>query len=77
MVTPSLMKGETMQTFTYCSEEGVTAVVDVLPHKYSMELNRSDMTELVTVLQMGWDNGSEWAGDFLSSIAQTLDIEFI
>jgi len=66
-----------MDSYTYCSDKGVAAVIENLPPKYAMELNRSDMTNLVSSLRLAYHFGNEWAGEFLSSIAETVDIEFV
>jgi len=66
-----------MHSFTFASEEGCIAVVENLPERYAMELVRSDMIGLVEALRIAWENCNDWAGDFLSSIATTVDVEFI
>lgn len=66
-----------MSSFTYGSKEGAEAVVNRLPQHYDMSLNRTDMEELVTVLRRSWEHGNDWAGDFLSTIAETVGVEFV
>lgn len=66
-----------MKSYTYCSDESVAAIIESLPDRYPMELTRSDMTQLVQALKMAHDDGLDWAGDFLSIIATTVDVEMI
>lgn len=73
-----------MESYTYASDDACAAVIANLPDRYPMELNRSDMASLVKSLQLahlspvdGWEDAAVWAGDFLSSIAQTVGIEFV
>jgi hypothetical protein len=73
------------KAFTYCSEEGIAELKDSLPERYEMSLvsgEDSDMDRLVDALLYTWQSCpeeelSEWAGAFLSSIATTLEIEFV
>lgn len=75
------------QSFTYMSVEGTQAIKDANAtqvDKYTIELNKTDFNRLIDALVIAfcspeWDDidTSDWAGDFISSIGQTLGIEFI
>lgn len=78
------------QSYTALSAEGMMAVVAAQRHdfhahgeKYTIELNASDFQKFASVLhQVATDAGSdpgiaEWAGSWLSDMAETLGIEFI
>jgi len=75
-----------MKTFTF----GETPVVDIvmaLPHKYKMELNKTDMVHLLDVCKIISEHSiqqcsieeeriiQDWATSFRSSILQTIGIE--
>lgn len=45
-------------SYTYCSREGIQAVVDRLPDRYNMNLNRSDMEMLILALS-SYYNGED------------------
>ena len=55
------------------------------PIQYEMRLNPTDFAMMIRCLEFAYRfmglsdqlNTSDWAGDFISGIAQTLDIEFI
>lgn len=73
-----------MQSFTMGTTDMVTAMVDNLPDKYEMTLNRGDMEALLWVLGsiVGFYNPGdlteeieERAVSLFSSFATTLDIE--
>lgn len=71
-----------MQSYTFGSAEGMNALHKALPEKYPMELNRSDMDMLIKALHVAWNEGepvdvSDWAGGFLSSIGQTVGVEWV
>jgi len=64
-------RGRKMKTYTY----GTTPrqiIKEALPHKYPMELNRSDMLELLSVLR---SNSSDWSMSMRMSILETIGIE--
>jgi len=75
-----------MESYTAGSEEGIQAVIDAnllrsaREGPYHMALSTSDFSSFVKVLQYAsgfHGEVSEWAADFLSSVATTLGVEFI
>lgn len=79
-----------MESFTYMSDEAIDATVSALPDRYEMELNRPDMVRLISALRYAYEHAPHesddcnsavcdlcWSGQFVSSIAGTLGVEFI
>jgi hypothetical protein len=68
-----------METYTLLSEEGEEAVLNALPLRYPMTLNREDMKTVVKALGVyarQYDNSGE-AMSLYSSIAASVGIELI
>lgn len=69
------------KSFTYMSKTGQRAIVDALPADgYEMRLNVTDMTNLLSVLAMTYGSSckeADWCGEFISSVGETLGIEFV
>jgi hypothetical protein len=72
--------------YTYMSDEAITATIaanNASPEThYTMDLNSEDFAYLMFALRLAWEHGSgeaisDWAGDLASSIAQTLNVEWI
>jgi len=67
--------------FSFGDEQAIDHAVDRLQGKYPMELNASDFRTVLYALNYTWRNGegeqAENAGDFLSSILSTLEIEYV
>jgi hypothetical protein len=67
-----------MRTYTYGRTPN-EVIRELLPHKYSMELNKSDMMQLLKVLN--WSSQvlkgapANWSQGMRSSILQTIGIE--
>jgi len=73
-----------MESYDYMSFSAIDAMIDeqaVSGKPYEMSLNQSEFTNLVRALAIAYDSDkpdiSDWAGDFLSSVAITLGIEMI
>lgn len=75
-----------MKSFTYGSREALDALVEKIttdPDHYPIRFNTSDMIAFVTALHTLYSEATPdpdlayWAGDFLSGIATTYDIEMI
>ena len=70
-----------MKTFTYGSDDAVQALKEDLPDRYPMELSRNDMKRLIDVLHEAHSvcapAVADKAGDFLASIAVTLDHDWV
>ena len=69
---------------TAMSDEGIRAVIERLPEHYDMSLNRADMQRLIRALvateeeHVGIDDAfAEWAAGFVSTIAETVGVEFV
>lgn len=62
-----------MKTYTY-GLTPIQVIKDHLPHKYKMELNRSDMVHLLDVLK---NDSRDWAMGMRLSILETIGIEEI
>jgi hypothetical protein len=71
-------KGIDMKTFTY-GQTPNAVIREALPHKYPMELNRSDMMMILKVLnwasQVLRGKPANWAMGMRSSILETIGIE--
>lgn len=72
------------KAFTYMSSEGVDAVIGAQRAtigQYEIALNHSDFLQFVKALELAYyaneGDASEWAGAFLSSIAESFGIEFV
>ena len=68
-----------MKTYTYGKTPN-EVIRQSLPHKYPMELNKSDMQVLLQVLlresnSPRYTKTSRWARDIRSSILETIGIE--
>lgn len=67
-----------MVTFTYGMTPNGT-IKNMLPHKYSMELNKSDMMKLLKVLKFASvvlkGAPANWAMGMRTSILETIGIE--
>jgi hypothetical protein len=66
-----------MKTYSLFTFEGEQAMIDALPLKYPMELNRSDMTVLIRALREASIHGDEEALDIYMGIASTLGVELL
>lgn len=72
-----------MESYTYGSDEAIQAMIRNLPQKYEVELTAHDMSTVVWALHRLWlddsqsDKTVQDAGDLLSSIAETLGVEFV
>jgi N-acyl-D-aspartate/D-glutamate deacylase len=79
-----------MDSYTYMSDEGIQAVMDAFDDSkdsaYHLGFNRQDFQAFVMCLKHmhnsppmddDAEDYSEWAGQLLSSIAESLGIEFI
>lgn len=70
-----------MESYTYMSSEAILAMTDKQKQSgkhYEMSLNSHDFAQLVKALAIVHNTGiSSWPGEFVSSMAQTLDIEMI
>ncbi len=66
-----------MDSYTYMSDEVISAIYERLPDHYDMSLNPSDMRTVIRGLRIAWENGLDDAGNMLSSIASTLTLEMI
>lgn len=81
-----------MRSFTYMSGAGIDAVADALPERFPVELNNADARMLVEALSEAYHYGEHvdpsgdcgphacavcWAGDFVSSVAGTVGVEFV
>ena len=67
-----------MKTYTYGTTP-TNIISAALPHKYSMELNRHDMGELLEILRyvssISRGKRAEWSIEMRSSILETIGIE--
>lgn len=80
-----------MQSFTHMSSDGLAALKRAAKaaasedHGYAFNLNATDIQGLISALALAYEMGeemqapevAEWAADFLSGLAQTVDIEFV
>jgi len=65
-----------MKTYSY-STTPEEVIWEHLPHKYSMELNKNDMINLLHVLKNVSEDRDDWAVGFRIGILSTIDIEEI
>jgi hypothetical protein len=64
-----------MRTYTY-GRAPESVIRQLLPHKYPMELNKSDMLNLLHILkEVPEDSYIEWAIGMRQSILETIGIE--
>lgn len=66
----------TMETYT-AGTTPQNIIKSRLPHKYSMELNRSGMLMLLEALNQAWEAGNDAALSFRLDILTTIGIEEI
>lgn len=70
-----------MESHTYMSSEAILAMIDKQRESgkpYEMSLNATDFANLVEALAIISNTGiSDWPGQFVSSMAETLGIEMI
>lgn len=76
-----------MESFTSMSDEAISATIDAMQgapgNQYPMELNHSDFSNFLWVLQHAADSNdipdhlAEWASSLASSIGETLGIEYV
>lgn len=71
----------TQLTFTFGDPDAIDHAVDRLQGKYPMELNAPDFRTVLHALNYTWRNSegeeADNAGDLLSSILSTLEIEYV
>jgi hypothetical protein len=66
-----------MKTYSLFSFDGEQAMIDALPVKYPMELNRSDMTVFIRALREASMNGDDRSVGLYTAIAETLGVELV